>query len=203
MRYAFVLIHCSRNCRSWLICTTGRRCMPRPLSSCDSKSHISNRYRYIWSCSRSLSEKETDMRDKLTPIVLYLQKLGPEYVDQTFETSRWVYEQDSDIAFEVWSLNFSSADASVDCCTTNQIFTSEDVELPRHLVINHLETIDSDPRICCRFIEFLINERHEESAEFHDRLVELYLKMISTAGRRGDDGPSVLLTLNLWIHSCL
>ena len=41
------------------------------------------------------------MRDKLMPIVNYLQRLGPEHLDQIFEHSRWVFEQDRDIAFEV------------------------------------------------------------------------------------------------------
>lgn len=48
-----------------------------------------------------LSEKETDMRDKLMPSVNYLQRLGPEYLDLVFQHSRWVFEQDHDIAFEV------------------------------------------------------------------------------------------------------
>lgn len=50
-----------------------------------------------------LSDKETDMQDKLMPIVNYLQRLGPENLDQIFEHSRWVLEQDRDIGFEVRS----------------------------------------------------------------------------------------------------
>lgn len=41
------------------------------------------------------------MRDKLGPSISYLQKLGPEYLDQIFESARWVFEQDRDMAFEV------------------------------------------------------------------------------------------------------
>ena len=48
-----------------------------------------------------LSEREDDMRDKLGPSTSYLQKLGPEYLDQIFESARWVFEQDRDMAFEV------------------------------------------------------------------------------------------------------
>lgn len=48
-----------------------------------------------------LSEKEDEMRDKLGPSISYLQKLGPEYLDQIFESARWVFEQDRDMAFEV------------------------------------------------------------------------------------------------------
>jgi hypothetical protein len=63
-----------------------------------------------------------------------------------------------------------------------QIFQSEDVQLPRPKVADFLETID--PRICARFIEYLIEEKGEGSIAFHNRLAELYLKM-ATPGRSG------------------
>lgn len=50
----------------------------------------------------SLSEKEDDPRDKLMPSVSYLQKLGPEHLEQIFKSARWVFEQNRDIAFEVF-----------------------------------------------------------------------------------------------------
>ncbi|KAI0324590.1 hypothetical protein GY45DRAFT_1331365 [Cubamyces sp. BRFM 1775] len=114
---------------------------------------------------RQLSDKETDIRDKLMPTVNYLQRLGPEHLDQIFEHSKWVFEQDRDIAFE--------------------IFTSEEAELPKEPVADFLERLD--PAICARFIEYLISERGETSQDFHDRLVELYLRMTVAAKRRGDD----------------
>ncbi|KAJ7650763.1 hypothetical protein FB45DRAFT_25587 [Roridomyces roridus] len=114
------------------------------------------------------SEKETDMEDKLSPSIYYLQKLGSEHLDEIFASARWVFEQDSSMAF--------------------QIFTSEDVELPRPAVADYLETID--PLLCIRYIEFLIEERQEESRVFHDRLAELYLKMtLSTKKRNDKDWP--------------
>ena len=53
----------------------------------------------------SLSEKEDDPRDKLMPSVSYLQKLGPEHLEQIFKSARWVFEQNRDIAFEVFFLS--------------------------------------------------------------------------------------------------
>lgn len=35
------------------------------------------------------------------PSVTYLQRLGPECLEQIFGAARWVFEQDADIAFEV------------------------------------------------------------------------------------------------------
>ncbi|TFK87975.1 hypothetical protein K466DRAFT_662647 [Polyporus arcularius HHB13444] len=114
---------------------------------------------------RQLSEKETDPHEKLMPTVNYLQRLGPEHLDQIFEHSRWVFEQDRDIAFE--------------------IFTSEEAELPKERVADFLERLD--PAICARYIEFLISERGETSRHFHDRLAQLYLRMTVNAKKRGDD----------------
>lgn len=50
----------------------------------------------------------------------------------------------------------------------------------------YLEGID--PSICARFLEFLIDERGEESQLFHDWLAELYLRMTITAKKEGDEG---------------
>ncbi|KAJ3573523.1 hypothetical protein NP233_g2376 [Leucocoprinus birnbaumii] len=114
---------------------------------------------------RDLSEKETDTEDKLRPSITYLQKLGPEYLDHIFQFSRWIFETDADMAFE--------------------IFLSEDVELPHQAVANYLESID--PKICAKYLEFIIDERQEESPAFHDRLAELYINMTLTAKRRNED----------------
>ncbi|KAG1770992.1 vacuolar sorting protein 39 domain 1-domain-containing protein [Suillus occidentalis] len=117
---------------------------------------------------QQLSEKETDMRDKLDPSIFYLRKLGPEYINQVFESSRWIFEEDRHMAFE--------------------IFTSDDVELPRTQVTDYLEKID--PAISTRYIEYLIDEKGEESPAFHDRLAELYLNMTLSARKRGEEAKA-------------
>ena len=50
---------------------------------------------------RRLGEEEDDMETKLMPSVDYLARLGPEYLDLIFQYSRWIFEQDRDIAFRV------------------------------------------------------------------------------------------------------
>ncbi|TFY80314.1 hypothetical protein EWM64_g3699 [Hericium alpestre] len=112
---------------------------------------------------RKLSKKQSDVRDKLGPSISYLQRLGPEHLDQTFNSSRWIFAEDPDMAFE--------------------IFTSEEVELPRQPVATFLESVD--PKISARYLEYLIDERGEKSYQFHDRLAELYLRMTLDAKRRG------------------
>lgn len=114
---------------------------------------------------QQLSEKDDDIRDKLSPTVSYLQKLGPEYLDQIFESARWVFSQDREIAFE--------------------IFMSDDVELPRGQVVDYLEKLD--PQVSARYIEYLIQEKQEDDAVFHDRLAELYLGIAMNAKKCGDE----------------
>lgn len=72
--------------------------------------------------------------------------------------------------------------------TGGQIFTSEEVELPRDPVIAYLEGIDS--RLGARYLEYLMQERKEESTHNGDRLAELYLKMTKDAKRKRDEGAS-------------
>ncbi|KAG6333670.1 hypothetical protein ID866_5413 [Astraeus odoratus] len=66
-----------------------------------------------------------------------------------------------------------------------EVFKSDDVELPRGQVVDYLEKID--PHISARYIEYLIEEKHEEEGIFHDRLAEMYLNIATGAKKRGDD----------------
>jgi hypothetical protein len=67
-----------------------------------------------------------------------------------------------------------------------KIFTSEEVELPPQHVANFLESVNRE--FCARYLEFLIDERHEESPIYHDRLAELCLKMTVDAKKAGNEG---------------
>lgn len=51
-------------------------------------------------CTR-LSDKETDTEEKVQPTITYVQKLGPEHLEQVFDASRWVYRQDAGKVLEV------------------------------------------------------------------------------------------------------
>ncbi|KAK2460159.1 hypothetical protein APHAL10511_007838 [Amanita phalloides] len=113
---------------------------------------------------RELSEKEDDVHDKLMPTIGYLQKLGPEHLEQILTSARWVFEVNQDMAFE--------------------IFTSEDVELPRQAVVGYLQGINTN--VCARYLEYIIAERHEDRPDFHDRLAVIYLDM-TLAAKRGND----------------
>lgn len=50
----------------------------------------------------------------------------------------------------------------------------------------YLENID--PALCARYIEFLIEDRKEQSTVFHDWLAELYLRMTVNTQKKSDEG---------------
>ena len=60
------------------------------------------------------------------------------------------------------------------------------MELPRDKVTNYLEAID--PMLAIRYIRFLIDERAEVDAGYHDRLASLLLGSVKDAFKKGDQG---------------
>jgi hypothetical protein len=72
--------------------------------------------------SHRLSEKETDMRDKLDPSISYLRKLGPEYINQVLESSRWIFETDRHMAFEVILVHMYSRLLLTTICLIQDIY---------------------------------------------------------------------------------
>ncbi|KAG8887443.1 Vacuolar morphogenesis protein 6 [Tulasnella sp. 332] len=107
---------------------------------------------------------ESDLVEKVEPTVLYLQKLGPQYLPVIFEWSNWVLDANNKEGLK--------------------IFTSEDFELPRTDVANFLT--GKDPNLCARYIEHLLEEIHETDTTFHNRLAEIYLELTVAAKKRGD-----------------
>ena len=122
------------------------------------------------------------MKDRLGPSITYLQRLSPEYLETIFQYSKWVLNENSEMGLEVSSMNIFY----ITLLIRPKIFTSEEVELPPQKVANFLESVNR--KFCARYLEFLIEERHEESYIYHDRLAELYLRMTVDAKKAGDTG---------------
>ena len=122
------------------------------------------------------------MKDRLGPSITYLQRLSPEYLETIFQYSKWVLNENSEMGLEVSSMNIFY----ITLLIRPKIFTSEEVELPPQKVANFLESVNR--KFCARYLEFLIEERHEESYIYHDRLAELYLRMTMDAKKAGDTG---------------
>jgi Vam6/Vps39-like protein vacuolar protein sorting-associated protein 39 len=122
------------------------------------------------------------MKDKLGPSITYLQRLSPEYLDTIFQYAKWILNENSEMALEVSGMNIFY----ITLLIRPKIFTSEEVVLPPQQVANFLESVNR--KFCARYLEFLIEERHEESYIYHDRLAELYLRMTVDAKKAGDAG---------------
>jgi Vam6/Vps39-like protein vacuolar protein sorting-associated protein 39 len=48
-----------------------------------------------------IAVNEEDEEQKFTPSVRYLQKLGPEHIDQIFNSSRWILQENEELGFQV------------------------------------------------------------------------------------------------------
>jgi len=118
-----------------------------------------------------LSTRETDLELKLQPAIRYLQKLGPLYLLLIFSHARWVLEADPQQGLQVgiWLKLLTNG-----LIRAVQIFTAEEVQLPRKEVADFLEDINLE--LCAGFIEHLIDEAKEADPYFHDRLADIYLK---------------------------
>jgi hypothetical protein len=66
-----------------------------------------------------------------------------------------------------------------------QIFVAdfEEVEsLPRHVVLAHLDSVDS--QVCINYLEHIIHDLGEQGSEFQEKLIELYLGSVRSAETR-------------------
>ncbi|WVR03742.1 hypothetical protein IAU60_000737 [Kwoniella sp. DSM 27419] len=115
-----------------------------------------------------LAKEEDDKLDRYPPVIRYLQKLGPSYLDLIFDQSQWIFEEDPDMAL--------------------QIFTADEPEveaLPRADVMRFLENTNEDS--CIGYLEHIIDTLGEEGSEYHDKLAELYLSRVRVAEKRNPD----------------
>ncbi|GAA6019853.1 hypothetical protein JCM11491_004841 [Sporobolomyces phaffii] len=119
---------------------------------------------------RQMSDDEEDPEEKLGDTVRYLQKLGPDHLDVILEASKWVFEQDKRAGLEIFVADLEEVES-----------------LPRHLVLAHLDSVDS--RVCIDYLEHIIHGLGEQGSEFHEKLIELYLGSVRSAEKqRGEDG---------------
>ncbi|KAH8929300.1 hypothetical protein BT69DRAFT_1236094 [Atractiella rhizophila] len=114
------------------------------------------------------SQDEPDPAEKVRPTIEYLHKLGRSYLDLILETSKWVYK--------------------VHPPSLPQIFVTdiEEVEgLPRHAVAAHLASLD--PNACASYLEHIIDGLGEGGPEFHDQLVEIYMRTFRESKETEDE----------------
>ncbi|KAI8993253.1 CNH domain-containing protein [Pilobolus umbonatus] len=99
--------------------------------------------------------------------IRYLQKLGLEHFDLVLNYSRWVLEKDPKQGMDIFIDDLAEVET-----------------FPRERILEHLESISGDLTI--QYLEYIIEELHDESPEFHNRLVIAYLDKIMN-DRENDD----------------
>ena len=104
-------------------------------------------------------------------VVAYLQQLPPEYINLILEFVVWPLEQDPHQGMAVFLADSENAE-----------------KLPRHQVLHFLEKRSA--RLATMYLEHIINELADDTPEFHQRLVELYLQRYRSLRRDGETRES-------------
>ena len=103
--------------------------------------------------------------------VMYLQGLPPEMIDVILEFSEWTLRKDAKLGMEVFLADSENAET-----------------LPREQVIRFLDGIDLGLEI--EYLEHIVNEWNDLTPDFHNRLVELFIRQLREKGgdqRAGDN----------------
>ncbi|KAK8863188.1 AvaB protein [Apiospora arundinis] len=100
--------------------------------------------------------------------VMYLQALPPDLIDLILEFAEWVLRRDPDLGMDVFLADSENAET-----------------LPRERVLKYLEDIDEKLEI--RYLEHIIGELGDATPDFHNRLAELFIKVLKDGGG-GEDG---------------
>lgn len=96
--------------------------------------------------------------------VMYLQNLPPEMIDLILEYSEWTLKKDPKLAMEVFLADSENAET-----------------LPRDKVIKFLGTIDVGLEV--QYLEHIIMELNDTTPDFHNQLVELFIKYLKEKER--------------------
>ena len=91
--------------------------------------------------------------------VTYLQNLPPTMIDLILEFAEWPIKAEPSLGMEVFIADTENAET-----------------LPREKVLSFLQNID--PKLAVKYLEYIINELDDGTPEFHQRLIEVYLKSV-------------------------
>ncbi|OHW98427.1 vacuolar sorting protein 39 domain 1 [Colletotrichum incanum] len=99
--------------------------------------------------------------------VIYLQALPPSEIDLILQYSEWALRADPKLAMEIFIADSENAET-----------------LPRGRVARFLGGID--PSLEVQYLEHIISELDELTPEFHNRLVELFIKQLKDKKRNDE-----------------
>ncbi|OBZ90217.1 Vam6/Vps39-like protein [Choanephora cucurbitarum] len=132
----------------------------------------------LYNC-KGLHARALDLLEKLgkesdgplrgvSPTIRYLQRLGLDHFDLVLQYSKWVLEKDPELGMDIFIDDLAEVEI-----------------LPREQVLQHLESISGD--LAIRYLEYVIEVLHDESPEFHNRLVIAYLDSITKNKKIAND----------------
>lgn len=94
--------------------------------------------------------------------VAYLRQLPPELIDLILEFVLWPIQESPDMGMDVFLADSDNAE-----------------RLPRKQVLEFLT--DIDPDLAARYLEHIIHELGDEDADFHQQLVDVYVREMKSS----------------------
>lgn len=91
--------------------------------------------------------------------VQYLQHLGKDHLQLIFEYAEWVLKQYPEDGLKIFTEDLTETES-----------------LPRNLVLDYLEKINTD--LAIHYLEHIIFERKDHTDEFHNRLIDAYREKV-------------------------
>ncbi|KAK4153895.1 hypothetical protein C8A00DRAFT_43272 [Chaetomidium leptoderma] len=104
--------------------------------------------------------------------VMYLQGLPPEMIDVILEFSEWTLKRDPELGMEVFLADSENAET-----------------LPRDRVVAFLDGVDIGLEV--RYLEHIITELNDLTPDFHNRLVELFIRQLAEK-ERGEEWDALM-----------
>lgn len=93
--------------------------------------------------------------------IQYLKNLSPDYIDLILKNVGWTLKASPEFAMEIFTGDTENAET-----------------LPRGKVVAFLGELDTS--LEREYLEHIVNELDEQDLDFHNRLVELYIKTLTT-----------------------
>jgi len=119
--------------------------------------------------------------------IAYLQQLPFELIDLILQYARWPMTTNPDLGMQVFLADTENAET-----------------LPRPLVLGFLESINSN--LAVRYLEHVIEELNDQTPEFHERLIDLYLdklKAVPTTEQTEPDQQATQQKLESFLQNSL
>ncbi|POS82639.1 hypothetical protein EPUL_005423, partial [Erysiphe pulchra] len=95
----------------------------------------------------------------------YLQNLPPEMIDLILEFAEWPLRANSELGMEIFIADTENAET-----------------LPRKKVVNFLQGIDE--KLAIKYLEHIIGELNDLTPDFHNQLLEAYLKELTRGAKK-------------------